>query len=100
MVAGRVDTPITTISSIPTAIAAKGNRLYITHSNGTVTVVQINSDTSSSLLGFIILPVGVTPAGIAIRPASGSIISDRLYITANTTGTNDFVYVIAITPAL
>jgi hypothetical protein len=98
---GTAADPFPILANPPTAIAAKGNRLYITFSIGALAIYQINSDTSITSLGTF-TPGPGTPAGIAIRPASGSIISDRLYITGNQSagGTNDNVYVIAIVPAL
>jgi hypothetical protein len=90
-----------TIAGLPSAIAAKGSRLYVTHSNGTVSVIEILSGNTSSVTTFTI-PTGASLAGLAIRPASGAIISDRLYVTGNLSaiGSNDNVYVVAIVPAI
>jgi hypothetical protein len=81
-----------TIANTPTAMAVKGSTIYVTHSNGTVS--RINT-TNNSVTTITVAP-GISLAGVAIRPASGTITSDRLYVT----GSDGKLYVIAIVPAI
>jgi hypothetical protein len=89
---------ITTVGvPTPTAIAVKGARAYVTGSDGTVSVLNTNTnaliDTDSVATGVnpIALPTGVSAQGVQIN-STGM----RAYVT----GTDGKVYVINIIPAI